>query len=286
MARQAKAKANAADGKPTLGEFIDALSGVIGHQVPANLFLGTVLADALGKDPAQFSRMRNSRTASPLELLKLLRVFRLERAVDYRIFDNPDIDSFLADLRSAGVGIYGGSSRAQLLGLLSKAAKAGKASIALEVVSRPVMRARGLGPPEEDDPSIPVLVQGTRVRLVCTGPANRHLIILQHVGEGEVEILMPSRVAPRTQVSQAVTMIPTPESDLDVLTVRTEPGFCRLFAAWVDATVAERLHLALAEDRDTTALDDPTATALCRLLESATDFTAATLTFRTTVVGS
>lgn len=282
MARQATQD----DGRPTLGEFIDALSGVIGHQVKPSMFLGTVLADALGKDPAQFSRMRNSRSASPLELLKLLKVFRLERAVDYRIFDSPDIDGFLAELRRAGVGIYGGSSRAQLLGLLSKAAKTGKASLTLQVVSRPVTRARGLGPPEAEDPEIPVLVQGTSVRLVCTGPANRHLVVLQHVGEGEIEILMPSRVAPKTRVTQAVTVIPTPDSDLDVLTVRTEAGYCRLFAAWVDATVAERVHLALAEDRDTTGLDDPTASALCRLLESAEDFTVATLTFRTTEVGS
>ena len=78
MTKQAKMAAES----PTLGDFIDALSGIIGHQVPANLFVGRVLADALGKDPGAFTRMRQSRTTAPLELLKLLRIFRLERVVE------------------------------------------------------------------------------------------------------------------------------------------------------------------------------------------------------------
>lgn len=281
MARQAKLETEG----PTLGDFIDALSGVIGHQVPANLFVGKVLADALGKDPGAFTRMRQSRTVAPMELLKLLRIFRLERVVDYRIFQSPDIDTFHAELRRHGVGIYGGSARAELLGQLAALAKPGKASITLQVVSRPALRARGLGVPEVDDPSIQVLVRGSTVRLVCNGPANRHLLLFQHVGEDEVHVLMPSRFAPKTLAAKTTITVPTRDSDLDVLTVGSEPGFCRIFGAWVDSTVAERLHMAVAEDADVTNLDDPTASALCRLLESSEQAVVASITFRITNVG-
>ncbi len=278
MARSSKAVTEG----PTLGDFIDALSGVIGHQVPANLFVGRVLADALGKDPAAFTRMRQSRTIAPLELLKLLRIFRLERVVDYRIFQSPDIDTFHAELRRHGVGIYGGSSRAELLGLLATLAKSGKASISLQVVSRPALRARGLGPPDSSEPSIPVLVRGSTARLTFTGVANRNLLVFQHVGEDEVDILAPSRFAPKTLTAQANTVIPTPDSDFDVLTVGSDPGYCRLFAVWADSTVAERVHIAVVDDRDVTKLDDPTASALCRLLRSAAHTLVATMVFRVT----
>ena len=282
MTKQAKMAAES----PTLGDFIDALSGIIGHQVPANLFVGRVLADALGKDPGAFTRMRQSRTTAPLELLKLLRIFRLERVIDYRIFQSPDIDTFHAELRRHGVGIYGGSSRAELLGRFAALARTSKASISLRVMSRPATRARGLGPPEADDPAIPVLVRGSTVRLECNGVANRHILIFQHVGGDEVDVLAPSRFVPNTLARHATTVVPTADSDHDVLHVGTEPGYCRLYAAWVDSTVAQRMHIGIVDDTDVTKLDDPTASALCRLLESAAQTLVATMTFRVTDVGS
>ena len=78
---------------------------------------------------------------APLDLLKPLRIFGLECIVVHRIFDSFEIDHFLDSLREHGMVISGASSRTRLLGLLAFIVQSGRASIAIEIVSSPTVRA-------------------------------------------------------------------------------------------------------------------------------------------------
>jgi len=103
---------------PRLGQYIDALAGIIGHQHRAQVFTGRHIAQRLGIDAAQWTRKRKGQSAiHPAELARLIDLFQLGPRLDYRLFFAADLDEFLHLLSQAQVGTYGETVTSKLVRL-------------------------------------------------------------------------------------------------------------------------------------------------------------------------
>jgi len=122
---------------PQLGQYIDALAGVIGHQHRAQVFTGRHIAQRLGIDAAQWTRKRKGQSAiHPAELARLIDLFQLGPRLDYRLFHAANLDEFLHLLSQAQVGTYGETVTSKLVRLFWQQSMNSRLAISLEETTR------------------------------------------------------------------------------------------------------------------------------------------------------
>lgn len=259
--------------KATFGDKLDALIGVVGHRMPASHVTGVYLAEQLGITPPQFTRKRKGHTpVNERELSIIIDVFKVGAQVDFRIFHEPDVDSFLLRLKEAGVGTYGASQRYSLCQLLYNSSRRSGHSVRFSRVVAPPARRGPLGLREDADDGRPVLRIGGRVNIECAGPEGRNLIVVTTTlvsasREPEISVLMPSLFAPETRIEGRTVVLPTAR-DFEAFDVTSDPGDHRLYAAWADDQVVERIRENLDPLYGVKNMDDRTAGAVAALISA------------------
>jgi len=257
----------------TFGAKLDALIGVTGHRMPCSHLTGVYLAGKLGISASQYSRKRSGLIpVTERECCILVDEFRIGSQVDYRVFLEPDVDSFLARLKEAGVGTYGADRRSALCQLLFGASLQSRYKVRFSRVIGPFARRGPLGLAEHGKDSVPVLRIGGRVNIECAGPEGRNLVVLStslDYGRRDtaISILMPSLFAPDTRVAGPKTTLPT-DRDLDAFDVTSDVGEHRLYALWTDDQVVAAIRRAPEVLTGVVDMDDDTAGAVAALVSA------------------
>lgn len=253
----------------TFGQKLDALIGVVGFQMPTHSVSGVHIAKYVLKiSPAQFARKRTGNAPmSEQELCKIIDHFKIGAFVDYRVFGEPDVDSFIARLKAAGIGTYGASQREQLCQILFAAGRGSRHRIRFSRIIGPFSQRGPLGFPDGDDEGRAVLRSGGRVNIECEGPEGRNLVVLTVDQRSNISVLMPSLFAPDTRVPGRIVTLPTVR-DLDTFHVKSDPGPHRLYALWTDDQVVQVVRRALDPMEDVHDMDDATAGAVSKLLRN------------------
>ncbi len=157
---------------PQLGQYIDALAGIIGHQHRAQVFTGRHIAQRLGIDAAQWTRKRKGQSAiHPAELARLVDLFQLGPRLDYRLFFAADLDEFLHLLSQAQVGTYGETVTSKLVRLFWQQSMNSRLAISLDETfqkSHPSAKNRTPGK------NVPHAVSfGSKMSIDISGPENQ-----------------------------------------------------------------------------------------------------------------
>lgn len=253
----------------TFGQKLDALIGVVGYQMPTHSVSGVHIAKHVLKiSPAQFARKRTGNAPmSEQELCKIIDHFKIGPFVDYRVFGEPDVDSFIARLKEAGIGTYGASQREQLCQILYAAGRGSQHRIRFSRIIGPFSQRGPLGFPDGEEEGRAVLRSGGRVNIECEGPEGRNLVVLTVDQRTSISVLMPSLFAPDTRVPGRIVTLPTAR-DLDTFHVKSDPGPHRLYALWTDDQVVQVVRKALNHMEDVNDMDDATAGAVAKLLRN------------------
>jgi hypothetical protein len=254
--------------KATFGELLDALIGVASHRMPEQHVRGVYFAQRLKVNTFRFSSMRSGRVPVNDHILAvIIDMFGIGDRVDFRIFYEPTVDAFLARLKEAGVGTYGANQRHGLCQLLFNASRDSPYSIRFSQIVGPPPARGPLGILERKPNQLQVLKIGSQVKIACSGPEGRNLIVLSANPEAEVSVLMPSLLAPATRYPGKLVTLPTSD-DYSFIDVKNDPNRHRLYALWTDDQVAALLRQRLDLDKDADDLDDRTAGAMARLISA------------------
>jgi hypothetical protein len=248
----------------TLGDRLKLLEGIVGHQLPARHFVQKEVAKMQGLDaPAWNRRLKGTSPVRELELAKLVDIYRLGPEIDFTIFFETSRRRFLARLKDARIGTYGGSTLTLLCNRIRRASlePANKAyRVRLQTVRSRAIRG-GVGRPREEPLHRYSVAMGDSVRVVCSGPPGRALVLLNAAVSGRVWLLSPTGYAPQAQ-SQAEPLT-VPDDLSDPFTVDGPAEQYYLYALWTDSGTASLFqHVEQHQDELT---DDAAATLLKRL---------------------
>lgn len=251
----------------TFGQKLDALIGIVGYQMPVRSVSGVYLSkNVLQISAAQFARKRTGNApVSVQELCKIIDHFKIGRFVDYRVFEEPKLEGFIARLREAGIGTYGASQREQLCQILYAAGRGSDYKVRFSRIFSPFSQRGPLGFPDREDEGRTVLRSGGRVNIECEGPEGRNLIVFTADQRANISVLMPSLFAPDTRVAGRLITLPTAR-DLETFHVRSDPGQHRLYALWTDDQIAQIVREAVDPVADINEMDDATAGAILKLV--------------------
>lgn len=232
------AKLNASEKIDDLGDKIDFLSGILGHERPQADFQGAKLARVISADESQVSNKRVGRaTVSYAELAALIDFFRLSPHFDFELFLQP-LEDFKLALKDAKVGTYAGPSdsvaRAELMKLAATSSKAETPRPKLTMRLRQIgqqRRAGGLGYADLAEKPAPTYRVGELVIVDVTIPAAGHLVVLNDQLDLETTCLMPSMFAETTAVQGGTLCLPT-SNDYRHFEIVAPSGNFRLYAVW------------------------------------------------------
>jgi hypothetical protein len=262
------------DEAKTLGERLKLLEGIVGHQLPARHFVQKEVAKLLGLDaPAWNRRLSGTSPVRELELAKLVSIYRLGPEIDFTIFLETSRRRFLARLRDARIGTYGGSPLTLLCNRIRRASlePANKAHrVRLKVVRSPATRG-GVGRPRDEQPHRHVVAMGDMIRVACSGPVGGALVLLNAAVSGRVWLLTPTDYAPQAHSSAEPVVVPDELSA--PFTVDGPPEQYYLYALWTDAGTASLFQHA---ERHEDELTDAAAAILLKRLEAIKEPLAAT----------
>lgn len=232
------AKLNASEKIEDLGDKIDFLAGILGHERPQADFQGARLARVISADEPQFSNKRVGRaTVSFAELAALIDFFRLSPRFDFQLFLQP-LDEFKQALKDEKVGTYAGPSdsvaRAELIKLAATTAKADPPRPKLTLRLRQIghqRRAGGLGYADLTQKPTPTYRIGELVIIDVTLPGPGHLVVLNDQLDIEMTCLMPSMFAETTSVQSGTLCLPNSD-DYRHFEIVGPAGNFRLYAVW------------------------------------------------------
>ncbi|MDX2259309.1 MAG: hypothetical protein NW205_10395 [Hyphomicrobiaceae bacterium] len=221
-------------GDTELGEKLDEIAAAIGHLLPSETFENVAIAKALGIGPDKVTRMRSGQIhCRPHHWARFIVHYQLEGKLDPATIGLP-LEQFRAALRREGIGVHGASpvvEARQALFDLSLRGRSCGISIMRAEINR---RAGGLGLPNPNSHRTVQLREGDLVALSVVAPEpSGHLIILDEQLGIETTCLMPSLFAPRTELHERTTRLPTiTDGDLRYFTVSSPEGRHRIFAIW------------------------------------------------------
>lgn len=232
------AKLNASEKIDDLGDKIDFLSGILGHERPQADFQGSKLARIMFADESQVSNKRVGRaTVSYAELAALIDFFRLSPHFDFELFLQP-LEDFKLALKEAKVGTYAGPSdsvaRAELMKLAATSSKVESPRPKLTLRLRQIgqqRRAGGLGYADLTRKPTPNYKIGELVIIDVVLPGPGHLVILNDQLDIETTCLMPSMFAETTAVKSGTLCLPTSD-DYRHFEIVAPSGNFRLYAIW------------------------------------------------------
>jgi hypothetical protein len=250
----------------TLGDRLRLLEGIIGHQVPARYFVQKEVAAILGIDaPGWNRRLNGTSPARPMELARLVDLYKLGPEIDFTIFEEANRDRFLARLKDAQVGTYGASALTLLCNRLRRAATEpqNKANRVKLQTYRSRETRGGVGRPQGEPIDRTAFRIGDLVRVICAGPANRALVLLNATINGRVWLLTPTDYAPLAYSGQEPLIVPDDLSDPFEIQRPSEQYY--IYALWTDADSASLFqHVERHEDE----LTDNSARTLLRRLDA------------------
>ncbi|MBN9021144.1 MAG: hypothetical protein J0H08_03435 [Rhizobiales bacterium] len=252
----------------TFGDKLDAIIGVVGYRMSARAVTGVHLAGQVLKiTPQQFAKKRTGRApVSEHEMSKLIDHFQIGGLVDYRIFQQPDVDGVLAALKEASAGTFGASQCHELCQLLFGAPRSG-CKVGFSRIVGPFSLRGPFGPPSDRDDGRPILRVGGGANIRCEGPEGCNLIVLSADQGMTVSVLMPSVFAPDTRVPSGTATLPT-VPEYDHFKIQHSLGAHRLYALWADDQVAQVVRNGVMPLDEVRTLDPTTAGNMVRLLRN------------------
>ncbi len=252
----------------TFGDKLDAIIGVVGYRMSARAVSGVHLAgEVLRITPQQFARKRTGKApVTEHEMSKLIDHFQLGGLVDYRIFQQPDVDGVLAILKEASAGTFAASQCHELCQILFSAPRNG-CKVSFSRIVGPFSLRGPFGPPSDRDDGRPILRVGGGVNIRCEGPEGGNLIVLSADQSMTISVLMPSVFAPDTRVPSGSATLPTVR-EYDHFKIQHSLGAHRLYALWTDDVVAQVVRKGVLPLDEVRTLDSTTASAMVRLLKN------------------
>lgn len=227
------------DGRiPDLGERIAFLEGILGHKRELADFRNERLGGVVGAVREHFGRMRQGDAAiSNGQLGRLIDFFELGPDIDYRIFRGP-FDEFERGLRENRIGTFAGVALDVACSELIALAKRPDApSMRISLRRLNAVRRGGLGLPSEPIDLAVSLFLDDKVDMEVRPPAKGHLVILSHHLGVDLTCLMPSVMAPKTDVGSRGLTVPNSPT-YEHFRVRGPCGGHRVFAVWTDKEIA------------------------------------------------
>lgn len=216
----------------TLGAKIRHLIGICGYRFGHQHTQDNRIARYIDVDPATWARMKSGKqTVDSARLGRLTEYFRLDSdyQLTYKVFMCPTLGAFDTALREARVGAYGAGGMDAIRAKLTAARNVRANGIGIERSN--ATRAGGLGPAGVQAEPL-FLRPGDTVTLRIAHPEGGHMLLLNDGPDNEIVCLMPSQLAPRTDVRGRVTRVPTDESPSPNFAVNAPAGRYRLYAVW------------------------------------------------------
>ncbi|MGQ0674120.1 MAG: hypothetical protein ACT4N2_14770 [Hyphomicrobium sp.] len=242
------------DGDPTLGAKVAHLIGLTSYKFALEHPLDKNIASYIGVADATWSRMKvGNPQPDPAKLGRLARYFRLDAdRLDYEVFREPTLGDFKATLKRHRVGAHGASDDDYARKVLRTARNVRANGIAIEKIRA---QPRGLCRTDTTRPDVVTLCLGSAATVKIAHPEGGHLLVLSDRPDHVVECLVPSCLAPSTEVRGRATRIPTDDGCQPVLDVRQPTGRHRLYSIWTNTP----LRAAILEGID---VENPTTQAL------------------------
>ncbi len=217
----------------TLSDLIDALEGVIGYKYPAKRFKGRTQARDLNLGETYWSSQKNgSAVVQNSTLSKLVDYFELGSfGLDYRLFQVETVEKFLSILRENGVGTYGANTSRRFRQNLMNIAHQ-SSGLRITIIAKPgSVKRSGVSFGMSNEDPVQIFRIGSSVRILCEGFRDCDLIVLNERLDGDISILRPSILSPKTFCTGDSIVIPDADPfSQENFVVQGPPGQHRLFA--------------------------------------------------------
>jgi hypothetical protein len=231
-------------GDRTLGQKVEHLKGICGHQFPPGHTRDGTIAMLLDVTPETWARIKVGKIRADADKLgRIATHFRLAEnyGLDYSVFLAPTLEDFKALLARHHVGLHGGETE-HVRAVLARARQTRREGIVISVTGT----RGGLAGAHDTEAGAPVLRPGDTVTLRVAHPDAGHLLLLNYGPERRFDCLMPSRLAPGTEVTGRETRLPTRAGSHPAFQVDAPCGAYTLYGIWTRAPLALDLREALA----------------------------------------